>query len=81
MVSEMRPTMRSVQPPKKPAAMPAKPAHGEDQRHRGHGDDEIEAGRHHHAAENVAAELVGAEPVRAMTAACSVAAVSLASGS
>ena len=65
MVSEMRPTMRSVQPPKKPAAMPAKAAHGEDQRHREQGDDEVEPGRHHDAAEDIAAELVGAEPVRA----------------
>ncbi len=39
-------------------------AHGEDQRHRRERDDEIEPGRHHHAAEDVAAELIGAEPVR-----------------
>ena len=34
MVSAMRPTMRSVQPPKKPAAMPASPPMREHQRDR-----------------------------------------------
>ena len=34
MVSAMRPTMRSVQPPKKPAAIPASPPTHEDQRDR-----------------------------------------------
>ncbi len=34
MVSAMRPTMRSVQPPKKPAATPGKPPISEHQRHR-----------------------------------------------
>ena len=45
------------------------PAHQEDQRDRGDRDAEIEPGRDHDAAEDVAAELVGAEPVRAATAA------------
>ena len=65
MVSAMRPTMRSVQPPKKPAATPASPPIGEHQRDGADGDGEIEPRRHDHAAEDVAAELVGAEPVPA----------------
>ena len=64
MVSAMRPTMRSVQPPKKPAATPARPPIDEHQRDREDRDDEIEPRRHDDAAEDVAAELIGAEPVR-----------------
>ena len=80
MVSAMRPTMRSVQPPKKPAAMPANPPISEDQRDRGDGDGEVEPRRHDDAAEDIAAELVGAEPVLGRRR-CSAAEVLLASGS
>ncbi len=38
MVSAMRPTMRSVQPPKKPARDAGQPAQREHQRHRDHRD-------------------------------------------
>src|SRR5712691_694638 len=55
-VSTMRPTMRSVQPPKKPAESPAKvPIPNASA---------TEPGRDDDAAENVAAELVGAEPMQ-----------------
>ena len=42
MVSAMRPTMRSVQPPKIAGGDAGEPAHQEDQRHRGDRDDEVE---------------------------------------
>ena len=81
MVSAMRATMRSVQPPKKPAATPARPPIRNTSATEDDGDDEVEPRRHDHAAEDVAAELVGAEPVARPTAASAPCAVLLASGS
>ena len=64
-VSVTRPTMRSVQPPKNPAAGAGERADREGQRHRGERDGEVEARGDDDPAQDVAAELVGAEPVRA----------------
>ena len=80
MVSAMRPTMRSVQPPKKPAATPAMPPSRNTSATENDRDGEIEPGRHDDAAQDVAAELVGAEPMRERRR-LEAAAVSLASGS
>ena len=56
-------------------------AHQEHQRHRGDRDEDIEPGRDHDAAEDIAAQLIGAEPVLPATAAAASPTVSLASGS
>ena len=64
MASLRRETIRSVQPPKKPAQAPAAVPDEERQGHRADGDDEVEPGGHQHAAQHVAPELIGAEPVR-----------------
>ena len=78
---DARPTMRSVQPPKKPAQAPASAADREGQATAAERDAEIEPRGHHDAAQDVAAELVGAEPVARATGGLSACAVSLASGS
>jgi hypothetical protein len=79
MVSAMRPTMRSVQPPKKPAAT-REPAEREDQRHRSDGDAEIEPGRDHHG-EKTSRPSWSVPNQCARDGGCSAEAVLLASGS
>ena len=64
MVSAMRPTMRSVQPPKKPAATPDSPPSRNTSATENTRDAEIEPRRGDDAAEDIAAQLIGAEPVR-----------------
>src|SRR3954447_10542220 len=64
MVSAMRPTMRSVQPPKYPAAMPASPPIRNTSATEATAMKVSRPRRHDDAAEDVASQLVGAEPVR-----------------
>jgi len=54
MVSAMRPTIRSVQPPKYPAATP-RARHEEHSATEADSDEQVEPGRNDHAAEHVAA--------------------------
>ena len=81
MVSVTRVTSRSVQPPKKPGARARALPIANDSATADDRDHEVEARRHDHPAQDVAAELVGAEPVRARRRLAAPRAVLLASGS